>query len=72
MNNNPNCGRSAPTRPATAAQIKALYAIARRQKLDLCPWLQERCRVSRPEELTISQASYSIDELKKTEPTVNY
>lgn len=59
--------RSGAIRPASVAQIKAIYAISRQQKLDLGSWLQDRCRVSRPDELTIGQASNVIDELKKME-----
>jgi hypothetical protein len=61
--------RSAPQRAtgprlATAAQVKAIYAIARRQELDIATFLKERCNVRRPDDLTIKQASEVIDELK--------
>jgi hypothetical protein len=56
--------RNGGSRPATPAQVKALYAIARQQGLDLGAVLRERCRVERPEELTLRQASSLIDTLK--------
>lgn len=54
------------TRPATPAQIKALYGITRHQGLDLSAVLREHCQVGRPEELTLRQASSLIDNLKST------
>lgn len=50
-------------RPATAAQIRALQAIADRQQRDLTAELQSRLQVDRPEHLSIVQASRLIDEL---------
>jgi hypothetical protein len=55
-------------RPATPAQCKAIYAIVRQQGLDLTELLHDRCRVQRPEELTIRQASGLIDQLKSSTP----
>jgi len=52
------------SRPATPAQIKALYGIARRQGLDLAAWLRERTRVARPDDLTLHEASQLIDDPK--------
>src|SRR5262245_52339006 len=46
---NANGQRSAGPRPATSAQVKAIYAMARRKGLDLGAYLQDRCRVVRPE-----------------------
>lgn len=57
---------SGGTRPATPAQIKALYGITRHQGLDLGAVLRERCHVGRPEELTLRQASALIGQLKST------
>lgn len=51
-------------RGATASQIRALRAIAGRNKLDLPAELQRRFGVERPEDLSISQASDLIDALK--------
>ena len=52
------------TRMATPAQIKALFALARQQGVELTAFLQERCQVYRPQDLTLRQASTLIDALK--------
>jgi post-segregation antitoxin (ccd killing protein) len=61
-------GHSAPRRSggrrATASQARALRAIADRQGLDLAAELQGRFGVHEPEELSITEASQTIDELK--------
>jgi hypothetical protein len=63
--------RTAPrangSRPATPSQVKAIYAIARGQRLDLAPFLLERFQAGRPDELTLQQASQAIDALKSRE-----
>ena len=64
-NQNNNGGQHKATRPATASQVRALHAIANRQKADLARLVQDRFQVSRPEDLSITQASQLIDELKK-------
>ncbi|MFL5327626.1 MAG: hypothetical protein ACJ8C4_01820 [Gemmataceae bacterium] len=51
-------------RPATSAQIKALRAIARSNNVDIGEYLHRTFRVSRPDALSIKQASVAIDELK--------
>ena len=51
-------------RPATQSQIRAIYAIAGRQHIDLPGRLQGRFSMGRPEDLSLSQASQLIDELK--------
>jgi hypothetical protein len=56
--------RSRLSRPATASQVKAIYAIARAQRADLEGVLRDEYRVDHPEELTLSQASALIDQLK--------
>jgi hypothetical protein len=56
-------GRPRP-RPATEGQIKAIYAIARNQRVDLESLLREEYTLKRPEELSLSQASRLIDLLK--------
>jgi hypothetical protein len=57
--------RSGRERQATQSQIKAIYAIARSQQIDVGQFLRERFRVMRPDELTIKEASTAIDELKR-------
>jgi hypothetical protein len=54
------------TRPASPAQIKAIYAMARRVGVDLGALLLTRFQVRRPDDLTLRQASSVIDELKGT------
>lgn len=56
--------RTTPQRPATQSQVKAIIAIARSQKLDLRPLLQHRFQISRPDDLSIKEASALIDDLK--------
>lgn len=51
-------------RQATPSQIKALFSIARTQRLDLYTFLKEQFNVNRPEDLTLRQASQAIDALK--------
>ena len=50
-------------RPATTSQVRALHAIANRQRLDLQQCLG-RFGVTRAEDLTLPQASELIDDLK--------
>ena len=56
-------------RPATASQIKAIYAIAKRNNADLVPHLS-RLGVRAAEDLDIGQASELIDELKAQQNAV--
>ncbi len=56
--------RSRHAPPATRSQVKALFAIARSNGLDINEVVQDRFRISRPEELSIKEASSLIDELK--------
>jgi hypothetical protein len=56
--------RRANGRKATASQARALRAIADRQGLDLAAELQRRFGVASPEDLSITEASQTIDELK--------
>ena len=51
-------------RPSTASQARAIRAIAGRRRVDLNQLLGDRFSVSRPEDLSISDASSLIDELK--------
>jgi hypothetical protein len=56
--------RTRAPRPATANQVKAIQAIARRQNTDLVGLLRNEYEIQRPEDLSISQASELIDLLK--------
>jgi hypothetical protein len=56
--------RTGNPRPATQSQVKAIYAIARNQRLDLAAYLNEQHGVNRPEDLDIKTASQVIDALK--------
>jgi hypothetical protein len=53
-------------KPATASQLKAIQAITRRHEADLDGLLHDEYGVTRPEELTLAQASRVIDLLKAT------
>ena len=53
------------TRRATASQVRALRAIADRQRRDLIALLQERFNIQTAEDLSITEASALIDELKQ-------
>jgi hypothetical protein len=59
----PPAGRSRPRRPATENQVRAIRSIASRQHADLDGLLRD-LGVSRPEDLSIKQASELIDTLK--------
>ena len=52
------------TRKATASQVRALHAIADRQAVNLAEKLQAAYGVRDPAELSITEASSLIDELK--------
>jgi hypothetical protein len=56
--------RTNRVRPATQSQIKAIFAIAREQQINVSQFLRERYHVGRPEDLSIKEASTIIDELK--------
>jgi hypothetical protein len=51
-------------KPATASQVRAILAIARRQKADLDGLLHQEFGVQRPDDLSLRQASELIDRLK--------
>jgi hypothetical protein len=53
-------------RKATSAQVRAIFAIAGQQQIDLAPELRNRFNVDRPDHLSIGDASQFIDELKAT------
>ena len=61
--------RGASPPPATASQARALYAIAKSQRLDLAALLRERFHLEQAEGLNIAEASALIDELKGTATT---
>lgn len=65
-NGHSNARRRDNTRSATASQVRALNAIASRQKLDLADILVQRFQTRDPAELSITEASSLIDELKGT------
>ena len=54
------------TRRATSSQVRALETIALRRRFMLADWLQERFGVTQPADLSIVQASQSLDELNGT------
>ena len=58
--------RGSNGRRATASQARALRAITDRQGTDLAAELQHRFAVQTPEELSITEASGLIDELKSS------
>jgi hypothetical protein len=57
------------SRPATASQVKAIFAIAHAQHADLEGLLRDEYHADHPEELTLSQASALIDKLKAVSAT---
>jgi len=59
-----NRQRNGSPRPATQSQIKALFAISKSQHVNLSQLLRERFNVSRPDDLSIKEASQLIDSLK--------
>jgi hypothetical protein len=56
--------RDRVTKPATPGQVKAIYAIARTQQIDVESLVRDDYGVKRPEELSLAQASRLIDQLK--------
>ena len=63
-NGNGTPPRGGGQRQATQSQVKAIHAIARNRRIDVAQFLNERFHVSRPDDLTIKEASKAIDELK--------
>jgi hypothetical protein len=59
-------GHGRPRKPATANQVRAIAALARRHGLELADWLRAGYGVEQAEDLTLSEASRLIDELKAT------
>jgi hypothetical protein len=60
----PGANRSRPPRPATPNQVRAIAAIARRLGADLEGLLRQEFGVERVEDLSMSEASRMIDDLK--------
>ncbi|REK28167.1 MAG: hypothetical protein DWQ41_06235 [Planctomycetota bacterium] len=56
-------GNGHQSRPATAAQVKAIHAISRRQRIDLPALLGERFGCGQPDELSLQDASALIGDL---------
>ena len=54
-----------PGGTATQSQVRAIFAIARRQRLDPLGLIQERFHRDRLEDLSIREASSLIDDLKR-------
>ena len=52
------------TRRSTASQVRALHAIADRQRIDLAALLSDQFGITTADQLTITEASSLIDELK--------
>jgi hypothetical protein len=55
---------------ATQNQIRAIFALARRQRIDPQRLASERFGVDRSEDLSIREASSLIDELKRNAPAL--
>jgi hypothetical protein len=51
-------------REATQSQVKAIFAIAKKQGIEIGAFLQSRFRVASPAALSLREASQVIDELK--------
>lgn len=54
-------------RQATSSQVKAIHAIAGRNRIDVGRLVQDRFNVQRPDDLSIFDASTLIDELKSAQ-----
>ena len=59
--------RTGNQRQATQSQVKAIHAIARNRRIDITQFLNDRFHVSKPDDLSIKDASKVIDELKAEE-----
>lgn len=57
-------GHSRTGRKATVSQVRAINSISDRLQLDLASWLQQKFGLRMPNELSLSDASNAIDELK--------
>ena len=61
---NSNGQRRSNARKATASQVRAINAIADKLQLDLATWLHQKYGLRMPGDLSITEASSTIDELK--------
>lgn len=61
--------RETRTRPATASQIKALHAISRSNDVNLGQFLYAGFGTYKAEDLTLTQASQAIDDLRTVAST---
>ena len=61
---NSNGSRRSHGRTATQSQVRAIRAIASKQRIDLNAELRSRFGVDRPDDLTIGEASDLIDAIK--------
>jgi hypothetical protein len=59
--------RGSNGRQATQSQVKAIFAIAKSQRLDLKAYLTQHFGVAHPDKLDIKAASQVIDDLKQEE-----
>lgn len=64
-----NGDRSRPGKAATARQLRAIAAIARRRNVDLVRLLRDGFGVGRPEDLSLADASTLIDRMNATAGT---
>ena len=67
-NGNGSSRQGSPPRPATPSQVKAIYAIARAQRLNINQLVRDRFQVEKPDDLSIQEASQLIDSLKSSRP----
>ena len=67
-NNQSNGSRNGRTnqRGATQSQVRAIHAIANRNRIDINTLLGSQFGVNEPDDLTIQQASQLIDQLKES------
>ena len=69
INGHSGSQRRGRQRKATASQVRAIESIADRLQLDLATWLQQKFDLRLASELSISEASSTIDELKALNPS---
>jgi hypothetical protein len=65
-NGQQNGRRRTGGRKATVSQVRAVHAITDRQGVEISSLLRTRFSIDRPEDLSITEASALIDELKST------
>ena len=63
-NGRSNGQRRSNGRKATASQVRAINSISDRLQLDLANWLHQKFGLRVPNDLSITEASNAIDELK--------